>query len=188
MPAVGAKDHFVFRDLIARAGAMAQLERAERIALVDSGRVLEQFPVSFEGLRERYEQARRSTNDTAPCEAARSNFRALVVATMKIELASEGVIVGSDDVATRIPIVERIVLNLAMDNRPAALNYLKWAMKLASDAGGERRLQDLQRQLQQLEHMSLDVKRRRSTLRAVSRVSHEGMVCSASFGRVAHVS
>jgi hypothetical protein len=57
LPAVGAKDHFVFRDLIARAGAMAQLERAERIALVDSGRVLEQFPASFEGLREGYEQA-----------------------------------------------------------------------------------------------------------------------------------
>ena len=36
---------------------MAQLERAERIALVDSGRVLEQFPASFEGLREGYEQA-----------------------------------------------------------------------------------------------------------------------------------
>ena len=71
---------------------------------------------------------------------------------MKIVLASEGVIVGSDDVATRISIVERIAhLNLAMDNRPAALNYLKWAMKLASEAGGERRLQDLQRQLQQLE-------------------------------------
>ena len=148
---MGAKDHFVFRDLIARAGAMAQLERAERIALVDSGRVLEQFPASFEGLRERYEQARRTTNDTAPCEAARSNFRALVVATMKIELASEGVIVGSDDVATRISIVQRIAhLNLAMDNRTAALNYLKWAMKLASDAGDESRLQDLQRQLQQL--------------------------------------
>ena len=75
-----------------------------------------------------------------------------MVATMKIELASEGVIVGSDDVATRISIVERIAhLNLAMDNRPAALNYLKWAMKFASDAGDERRLQDLQRQLQQLE-------------------------------------
>ena len=40
MPAVGAKDSFVFRDLIARAGAMAQLEQAERIALVDSGRVV----------------------------------------------------------------------------------------------------------------------------------------------------
>ena len=83
---------------------------------------------------------------------------------MKIELASEGVIVRSDDVATRISIVKRIAhLNLVMDNRPAALNYLKWAMKLASDAGDERRLQDLQRQLQQLEQLSSDVKRRGST-------------------------
>ncbi len=83
---------------------------------------------------------------------------------MKIELAAEGVIVGSGDVATRISIVERIAhLDRAMDNRPAAVNYLKWATKLASDAGEERRLQDLQRQLQQLEQHEFDVKRRRRT-------------------------
>ena len=74
LPAVGAKDHFVFRDLIA-VRAPWHSSSGPRIALVDSGRVLEQFPASFEGLRERYEQARRTTNDTAPCEAARSNFR-----------------------------------------------------------------------------------------------------------------
>jgi hypothetical protein len=59
-----------------------------------------------------------------------------VVVRMKIELASDGVIVGSDGVATSISIVERIAhLNLTMDNRHAAVNYLNWVY----EAGVRRR-------------------------------------------------
>ena len=109
--------------------------------------------MKFDGLREGYEQAATHyERHGALARAARSNFRALVVATMKIVLASEGLIVGSDDEAARIAIAERIAhLNLLMGNRPAAANYLKRALKFAADVGDERRVENLRRQLQQLE-------------------------------------
>jgi hypothetical protein len=153
LPAVGAKDHFVFRDLIARMRVIAELEPAERLALIAAGRFAAQYPVTFDGLREGYEQAATDyERQGAIAKAARSNFRALVVANMKIDLASAGLILRSDDEAARIVIAERIAhLNLLMGNRSAAANYLKGALRFAAAVGDERRLHDLQRQLQQLE-------------------------------------
>jgi hypothetical protein len=144
---VGAKDHFVFRDLIAPAGAMTQLERAERIALVDSGRVLEQFPASFEGLREGYEQA------------ATHYERHGALRGRPVKLSRTGG--GHDEDRTRVGRSDSRIRRRGDKNfdcganrapqscdgqsaRSAELSQM--GMKLASDAGDERRLQDLQRQ------------------------------------------
>src|SRR5262245_2933665 len=49
-------DHFVFRDLVDRARAIAGLDQTERRALMDAGQLSTRFLVTFEGIREGYER------------------------------------------------------------------------------------------------------------------------------------
>lgn len=141
LPELGAVNHFVFRDLVDRARAIAGLEPSERRAVVDAGQLRERFPVTFAGLREGYESAAADYEAAGqPRKAARSYFRALVVAVAQQNDAALAAI--SEEVAR---------LALAMGDRPAAVNYLKGGIKFAERAGDEVRRQRLNEQLRQLD-------------------------------------
>jgi hypothetical protein len=141
VPDLDAVDHFVFRDLADRARAIAQLAPAERRALADAGQLESRYPVSFEGLREGYERlAAQYEASGLPRKAARSYFRALVVATARED---DGAIATISEQIAR--------LALATGDRPAAVSYLKGGIEFARRAGDEQRQRRLERQLRDLE-------------------------------------
>lgn len=75
VPDLDAVSHFVFRDLVDRARAIASLEPSERRALVDTGQLAARFPVTFEGLCDGYKRlaADYETSGQRP-KATRSYF------------------------------------------------------------------------------------------------------------------
>ncbi len=141
LPELHAVSHFVFRDLVDRVSAIADLEASNRLAMVDAGRLRERFPVTFAGLREGYEKAAADYETVGQLRrSSRSYFRALVVAAAQQNDAAIAAI--SEEVAR---------LALALGDRAAAVNYLKGGIKFAGQTDDKPRLQRLKEQLRQLE-------------------------------------
>ncbi|MFO1458357.1 MAG: hypothetical protein U1G08_03040 [Verrucomicrobiota bacterium] len=152
LPEVGAFNHFVFRDLVDRARGIARLAPDERRRMVENGEAIQRFPLTFEGLREGYEQMADFYKGAGNFpRAARAYFRALVVAKLKGELAATGLPV-QDDTARLAVISEEIAgMAISMNDQSTARNYLRGGIRLADAAGDTPRRERLEERLRQLE-------------------------------------